>query len=684
MTSARPTLSRSVRARHWLGILLLGVLVGGYFAPQLLGGTTQWDGIDVHYASQRYFADAIHNGELPFWTPYIFSGFPLLADLQTGAWYPLNWPFFLLGMTPNSISGELLLHTLIACLGAYFLARRLFNKQHAAIASGMFYGLSGYFAAHSQHVGMVETAAWLPWLVLLLDSIAERVTAARLAMSGLLGAAVALPGHFQTALYSFAGVATYAALDGLLHRSPRRAVNQAIGLSAAAVWGGLLALVMILPGLELTRQSVRTQLNATDVNLGYFQLDSLLTLVQPDYFGVLLDSRYTGPGDVTQHYFYAGVLLVPLALVGLLHGRARALALTLGLPFVWYALGPNGGLFNLLAELPGFRSVELPMHGWFLPALGLAVLGGAGVMRLSPRFAWPLLLVVFVDVLVFNSLQNRLTFARHTTEELYGAPLRAFRAQVDAADPPVERLYGPPLTAIAYRNHALQSHVETTYGYNPLELAGYADYSDAAEQNPRLVDGFAATHRLGPGNSVQPNLSALPLAYFARSVTAVADDPSAVEQLPELDPARETLVLGAAPEVEPDPAATVTVQDRRSDSLTLRYQSASPQVLRVAIPYFPGWHAAVNSAELPIVRVDRAFIGVAIPPGQGEIRLWYSPRFFWWGAAASSLALLANLTVLGRAWLPLARGITSDAGRAKRRGLRGRSPLRREAPIQST
>ncbi|HYW86760.1 MAG TPA: hypothetical protein VFB50_03270, partial [Chloroflexota bacterium] len=161
-----------MRARHWLGILLLGVLVGGYFAPQLLGGTTQWDGIDVHYASQRYFADAIHNGELPFWTPYIFSGFPLLADLQTGAWYPLNWPFFLLGMTPNSISGELLLHTLIACLGAYFLARRLFNKQHAAIASGMFYGLSGYFAAHSQHVGMVETAAWLPWLVLLLDSIA--------------------------------------------------------------------------------------------------------------------------------------------------------------------------------------------------------------------------------------------------------------------------------------------------------------------------------------------------------------------------------------------------------------------------------------------------------------------------------------------------------------------------------
>ncbi|HET6316793.1 MAG TPA: hypothetical protein VFG86_10060, partial [Chloroflexota bacterium] len=101
-------------ARHGGALLLLSGMVCVYFAPQLLGGTTQWDGIDVHYASQKYFADAIKSGELPFWTPYIFSGFPFLADLQTGAWYPLNWPFFLLGMTPNSISGELLLHTLVA------------------------------------------------------------------------------------------------------------------------------------------------------------------------------------------------------------------------------------------------------------------------------------------------------------------------------------------------------------------------------------------------------------------------------------------------------------------------------------------------------------------------------------------------------------------------------------------
>src|SRR5215470_1034671 len=90
--------------------------------PQLLFGTVQFDGVDVHYSAQRYLSDVLHTGRLPFWTPYVFSGFPFLADLQVGAWYPLNWPFFLVGIGPSSISGELLLHTLLAGSGAYALA----------------------------------------------------------------------------------------------------------------------------------------------------------------------------------------------------------------------------------------------------------------------------------------------------------------------------------------------------------------------------------------------------------------------------------------------------------------------------------------------------------------------------------------------------------------------------------
>ena len=116
----------STGARWHLGPLgLLALLVCVFYVPQLVGGTTQLDGMDVHYSAQRYFSDEIRAGRLPFWTPYLFDGFPVLADLQTGAWYPLNWPFLLVGITDRGIGGELLLHDLIACVGTYLLASRL-------------------------------------------------------------------------------------------------------------------------------------------------------------------------------------------------------------------------------------------------------------------------------------------------------------------------------------------------------------------------------------------------------------------------------------------------------------------------------------------------------------------------------------------------------------------------------
>ena len=76
------------------GLIAVAAIVSLYNLPQLLSGSVQYDALDVHYSAQRYLSDELHAGRVPFWTPYIFSGFPFLADLQVGAWYPLNWPFF--------------------------------------------------------------------------------------------------------------------------------------------------------------------------------------------------------------------------------------------------------------------------------------------------------------------------------------------------------------------------------------------------------------------------------------------------------------------------------------------------------------------------------------------------------------------------------------------------------------
>jgi hypothetical protein len=109
------------------------------------------------------------------------------------------------------------------------------TSRAASIAAGLLYGLSGYFAGHSQHVGMVQAAAWLPWLVLLLDTLADRITPRRLALAGLLGATIALAGAFQIALYTFTFVALWAAFEAAWQRTTGRAVRTAIALLALAI-----------------------------------------------------------------------------------------------------------------------------------------------------------------------------------------------------------------------------------------------------------------------------------------------------------------------------------------------------------------------------------------------------------------------------------------------------------------
>src|SRR5689334_23677456 len=125
----------------WPAAILAAVVVF-YWIPMTSPDTSvQWDAVDVHYSSQKYFADRVMDGQIPFWTPYIFSGFPFLADPQVGAWYPLNWPFFLSGITPRAIEAELVIHAFLACFGAFFLFGRLMPNRSAALIGALLYGL---------------------------------------------------------------------------------------------------------------------------------------------------------------------------------------------------------------------------------------------------------------------------------------------------------------------------------------------------------------------------------------------------------------------------------------------------------------------------------------------------------------------------------------------------------------
>jgi len=322
--------------------------------------TIHWDLADVTYPAQKYFADSAHAGRLPYWTPFLYSGTPFLSDPQTGAWYPLHWPFYLIGITQRMLFWELALHSFLALAGAFLLARKLFGDPVAAAIAAMFYAWGGFFTAHSSQLGKFEAAALLPWL--LWASLLER---RYWLLTGIFAGLIVLAGDFDAALYCFFSLAFF-----LIAQSWKKAATMVVATPAI---GFCLSAVVILPWLEIAKYAA----HPITFPAASLRPIALAAVMSADYFG-LISGNYRGPEEIRQFYLYGGLLLLPLAIAGLLRKLQMKPILALIVPGLWYAFGPSAGLARLLKMLPVFRDAHAPVEIWFVPALGLALAAGSG------------------------------------------------------------------------------------------------------------------------------------------------------------------------------------------------------------------------------------------------------------------------------------------------------------------
>ena len=644
-------------------LLLAAAVLVFYWVPLTSPNTTpQWDTVDVHLSAQKYFSEEIREGRFPFWSNYAYSGYPFHADPQTGAWYPLNWPFFLAGITPKALEGELALHCLLACIGAFFLASLWVDGLACAAFVGVAYGFSGFFAGHSSHLGMFQTAAWLPWLLYGSHQAIRSRSWRYVAITGLAAGTMFLAGHFQTALYSFGAMALYALAVGIFVE--RRWSATLVVVVAIVAIAALLSAVQWLPTMELVGNSARASMTFTGGTNAPLEARGLWTLIAPNHYGSVRGD-YSGPDDRTQFFFYGGLLLAPLAAFGLTDRRMRWAALALVAPFAWYALGPRAGLYRLVASLPGFSSVRAPVHAWFAIALGLALAAGSGLAWVSARWKlrWLAIAVAaftFLDVFYWNSLENQLAYGRMSFEERYGASQERFARAMRQALPAGTRFHSPVASPVfGPLNGAFDTRTEVTYGYNPLALQRYMEYFAASKRNPKLLDGLNAGLRVTEAGDTEAAPGVLPRFYFARSVVPAADSAQSLARLESLDPAVATIVEQTAVTGAPDPAGTVSILHADQGSYRLKYTSRTPGILRASIPWFPGWRAAMEGKALPLRVADHALIGVEVPAGQNEITLEYHSTWFLPGAALSLATLLALGVAQYARMRPASRTISS-------------------------
>lgn len=346
------------------------------------------DVMRIYYPLKVALAKALANGQLPFWTPDIMGGYPLLAEGEGGFLYPIGLLLSLLLPPVPALNYQLLLHLVIAGLGMYAFCRSLRLDSLSATLGGLIYILCGFTIAHLDHLSVTSAAAWLPWLFLLVEWLATRQR------PGLCAALLALvvglqfsAGHAQVSFLSLLALGLYALFKAVSHFLDGEGLGRPLGrllvTGVAVIVGALLAAPQLLPTMELADRSVRAG-GLTGSLLTSFSLPPpfLVTFFLPFITGNPLATP--SPAAAVEWCGYVGVLPLLLALYAVLFRRDRYSAFFLGMALLALALafGHYNPLYQYLAGVPIFNSFRVPARFLLPYSFALAALAAQGTCSL--------------------------------------------------------------------------------------------------------------------------------------------------------------------------------------------------------------------------------------------------------------------------------------------------------------
>ena len=145
------------------------------------------------YPIAQHYREAFWHGELPLWNHLNCTGIPLLAQWNTAMLYPPSL-FYLVFPLPWSLGVFSLCHLWLAAMGMYFLARRWTGSQLAAAVAGLAFGFNGLSWYMVMWLSNLGAYAWMPWVVLAVESAWREGGGRRIVLASLAGAMQMLAG----------------------------------------------------------------------------------------------------------------------------------------------------------------------------------------------------------------------------------------------------------------------------------------------------------------------------------------------------------------------------------------------------------------------------------------------------------------------------------------------------------
>lgn len=360
-----------------LSLLLYGHLIWGPYALYFR------DIYHNYYSLTEFMSRSLHQGELPFWNPYIFTGNPQMAGFEPPLFYPLGWIFFLGLSFKNALLINLMSHHLLAAYGIYLIGRVYTWSFRVSLIAAILFSFSGMMISMNNFHPLQNTCAWLPLVFFSAHQILiTRRTKYSLFFAVFFGLQI-LSGHLEIVYIESLFLILYTFLNvRFIHK-------RTLAVIALAVLLGIgLSCIQLIPGIFYLSESIRSDgiIKTQSQTWSFHPLLSVM-MILPEQLGNIarkqsLNMVFGEPKFGYSLFFlssYLGALVLSLNIAGLylcrrfLSHKRFVFFIIMAFIFLILSFGQFTPMHDYFLHLPGASFFRYPSKFLFFTGFCLVI-----------------------------------------------------------------------------------------------------------------------------------------------------------------------------------------------------------------------------------------------------------------------------------------------------------------------
>lgn len=347
--------------------------------------------------------------QLPLWNPYNFSGTPHLGNFQSAAFYPLNVFYF---FVPFSSAWTLLIvfQPILAGIFMYLYLDYFKLKKIASLLGAITWVFSGFFVSWLEWNTIIQTALWLPLLLLAKEHLLVKFSKKWILVFLLAECSAIFAGHLQVYFYFFlvSNIYLFARIFQILQRQIKqnlfvhivKTYTPFLVLGATVL---LITSIQWMPTLQFILLSARASDQTNWQTDGWFiPWQHLVQFIAPDFFGNPTTLNYSGVWNYGELVGYIGIIPLLFCIYALFSRRDKK-------TFFFGSLIILSLIFSLptfIAKIPyilkiPFISSSQPTRLVFIIDFSLAILAALGLdyfIRKRKNITSPIIVLGFIFI----------------------------------------------------------------------------------------------------------------------------------------------------------------------------------------------------------------------------------------------------------------------------------------------